>query len=99
MFGISTLINRIDKLSEKLASHNKQNNERLIEIEKVLVRQEANLQEHMKRSDNLEKMLDNIEKKDLKPLQRHVAMVEGSLKLIGIIGILTGIVVSLIKLF
>ena len=72
---------------------------RLDNIEKVLIAQEINLKEHMKRSDNLEKMVDNINNKELKPLRRHVSQVEGALKLLGTLGILVSIIGGIAKVF
>jgi hypothetical protein len=60
-------------------------------IEDTLVKQEVNLarltvsvEEHVKRSNNLEEAL--------KPVQRHVVLVEGALKFIGLLGVLATIV-------
>lgn len=60
-------------------------------IEDTLVKQEVNLarltvsvEEHVKRSNNFEE--------SLKPVQRHVVLVEGALKFIGLLGVLATIV-------
>lgn len=71
---------KIDRLIDKVDN-----------IESTLVKQEVNLarltvsvEEHVKRSNNLEEAL--------KPVQRHVVLFEGALKFIGLLGILASIV-------
>lgn len=67
---------KIDKLTEKLGN-----------IDSTLAAQHVSLKEHMKRSDLLEKQIDVI-KKELSPIQKHVFMVTGALKLIGSAGLI-----------
>ncbi len=53
------------------------------EINVTLARQAVSLEEHIKRSNMLEaKMV---------PVERHVAMVNGALKFVGLLGVLAGI--------
>lgn len=80
---LEKLESKIDKLDERLDS-----------IDKTLVKQEVNLQLHMKRSDALESQI--------KPIQAHVLKVEGALKALGILALLVGIasgIFGIIKFF
>lgn len=62
----------------------------MTELKITSAKQEVNLQEHMKRSDMLEaKMV---------PIEQHVSKVDGALKLIGFIGIISGIVLSVFEI-
>ena len=89
---------RIAKIEDLLESFKQGTDKRLDAIEKVLIKQEVNLEKHMERSEHLETIIEKMEDTDLKPLRRHVSMMEGALKLIGIIGILIGIAVSVFKI-
>jgi len=99
MFGKKDLLSAIDKVRKTQEENHKEVDTRLDNIEKILVVQEANLQIHMKRSDNLEKLVQTLQEKDIQPLRKHVNMVEGALKFIGLFGLAVGIFVSLFKLF
>lgn len=70
--------------------------ERLDSIDLTLVRQEATLVEHVRRSDLLEKKTDLIEL-DLKPLQSHVIMVNGVFKFLGLLATIVAIIVGIIE--
>lgn len=84
--------NRIEKQYKELDL-------RLDMIDKILIKQELNLSIHMKRSDNLEVLVDNIKEKELKPIARHVSMIEGGFKLIGLVALVVGIIGGIIKIF
>lgn len=81
----------------KIETIHKEFDQRLDAIEQVLILQEENLRTHMKRSDNLEKLVDKLRDEDIKPLTKHVSMIEGALKLLGVISLITGMVVSVIS--
>lgn len=75
---------------------------RLDNIEKVMISQEINLKDHMRRSDNLEKLVNVLQEKhdlELKPLNRHVSMVEGAFKLLGVLALIVTIITGLSKIF
>lgn len=74
------LMSQLDKIEAKVDKIDG----RLLVIDKTLVKQEANLKEHMRRTDLLEN--------DLRPIKTHVAMIQGALKLIGLIALLTTII-------
>ena len=94
--GIKELIKSIES---KIDNQHSEVDSRLDAIEKVMLVQEANLQEHMKRSDNLERLINNLEEKEIKPLVKHVSMVQGALKLLGILSVLISIFGGFFKLF
>jgi uncharacterized coiled-coil protein SlyX len=64
---------RIERIEAKVDTIS----DKLGETNNILAAQHESLKLHMKRSDMLEKAL--------KPLQRHVSMLEGALKLVGFI--------------
>lgn len=89
----------IINLSNKVDSQHIEVNTRLNSIEKVMTIQEVNLASHMKRSDHLEAIIDNLKEKDIGPLNVHKNRVEGALKLLGVISLLVGIIVGIVSLF
>lgn len=76
---------KIDKLDDRLDS-----------LDKTSVKQEQNLAEHMRRTELAEANIDSI-RDELKPVQRHVAMLEGILKFIGLVGTLVAIAAGVVK--
>lgn len=89
----------IIRLSDKIDKNHEASDKRLNNIEIIMSNQQANLELHMKRSDTLEALYNNIKEKELEPLQLHKARVEGGLKLLGIISLLLSIVGGLLKIF
>lgn len=71
--------NKIDRLDNRLDG-----------VEKIQVKQEANLGEHMRRTDLAEESIQLL-REDLKPVQTHVSYMNGFLKGIGILATLAGI--------
>lgn len=86
-------------LSEKIGRQHDELDKRLDNIEKVMIAQEINLKDHMRRSDHLEGLLDTIQEKELKPLHKHVAMVEGAFKFMGVVALFVTIASGIAKLF
>jgi hypothetical protein len=72
----------LDKL-DKLDSH-------LDNVDKTLVRQEAQLAHHIRRTELLEEALQ--------PIQKHVSMVEGALKFLGVLSVGVGVIVGIITI-
>lgn len=70
--------------TNKLDIQHQELDKRLDNIEKVMIAQEINLKEHMRRTDILEE--------SIKPIQKHVTMVEGVFKFLGLLSLLIGIV-------
>jgi hypothetical protein len=60
--------------------------ERLDSIDKTLAAQHVSLDIHIKRSDALEALVQ--------PIQKHVSMVEGALKLVGVVATIAGLIVA-----
>lgn len=83
---------RFNRLEEKLDGIN----ERLGNIDQTLVRQEKNLELHMYRTDLNEKAVAKMSTA-LEPLQRHVGHIEGGLKLLGIISLVSAFIFGLFK--
>ncbi len=70
--------------------------ERLDSIDITLVRQNATLEEHVRRTELLEDKTNQLSD-DLKPVEKHVAMVTGALKLLGIVGTIVAIIVGIVE--
>ena len=69
----------------------------LTEIKITSAKQEVNLAEHMRRTELAETNLDQI-RQDLKPVQKHVTMVHGVLKFLGVVSMVLGIVYTTYQL-
>lgn len=74
---------RLERIEKKLDDQN----DHLSSIDKTLVAQHESLKEHIKRTALLEA--------DIKPIRRHVYMVQGAGALIALLGVLMGILASL----
>lgn len=79
-----------DARADRLESKIDKITEQLSEMNVTMAKQEVNLQLHMKRSDLLEKQMI--------PVRKHVAMVHGVVKFIGVLSILSGIALSLVEI-
>ncbi len=77
---------KLDRIETKLDKVN----DRINSIDVTLAAQHASLVEHIKRTAILETQLE--------PIKTHVANIQGALKFIGAMAILSGAMVSLIKL-
>ena len=71
---------------------------RVDSIDKTMIKQEINLADHMKRSDALEAMMSQL-RKDMRPIEKHVLMIEGVIKFLGILSIGLSVIGGLLKLF
>lgn len=88
------LDNRLDMLHvtvEKLDT-------RLDSIDKTLVKNDANLENHMYRTELLEKEVSSV-KLSVIPLKTHVDRIDGGLRLLGLISLVAGIFTALYQLF
>jgi hypothetical protein len=70
---------KLDKLAEDISG-----------IKVDLSAMKVDVAYHIRRSDTADENLSLL-RKDFKPIQRHVVMVEGALKLIGGVSVLVGI--------
>jgi chromosome segregation ATPase len=82
---MQNLSEKLDKLDERLDS-----------VDKTLIKQEANLAEHIRRTEIAEMNISDIQDQ-FKPVQRHINMVEGSIKFIGLISLAVGIAVGVLQ--
>lgn len=71
---------KIDDISEHIAS-----------VDTTLALQHQSLEEHMRRSDLLERKIE--------PLENHVALIHGLFKLLGVLGTIAAIISTALKLF
>jgi len=74
----------------------KEINQKLTSIDKTLIEQSASIKHHIYRSDLLEQAVGDL-RHELEPIKRHVITVEGSLKLLGILAVLSGLAASIVK--
>lgn len=86
----------INQKIDKISDHVEIVKESLHRMDKTLVRQEENLREHMRRTDLNEKSIESV-RDDLKPIKRHVNMLEGALKFLGIVSLLLTILTMTMK--
>jgi hypothetical protein len=96
------LYNKLKEIHDKMDRHDKENDVRLDNIEKVMIVQEQNLKEHMKRSHHLEEIVENEKgniKSELEPIKRHISMVHGGLKALGFLTVLITGLAGILKLF
>jgi len=84
---------QLDKIEEKVDRIES----KISNIDVTLAKQEVNLAEHMRRTELNEIAVEKI-RETLVPINKHVNMLEGVFKFFGLISILLGIVVSLLKL-
>lgn len=79
------ILDKLDGLDDKLST-----------VDKTLVLQEANLREHMRRTDLLEEGVNKLNL-DLKPLENHVTYVNNIFKFLGALGAITAFAVGIYK--
>jgi hypothetical protein len=88
-----SLDQKLDKVVDKMDSMYKTMQGQAL----TLTEQSVTLKEHIRRTELAEKNIEAI-RRELKPVQKHVAMVHGALKLIGLICLVGGFVVALLEL-
>jgi hypothetical protein len=74
---------RLDTYLERIA-------ERLTSMDITLAKQSVLLDEHIKRTNLLEEQI--------RPIQKHVAMVNGALKALGVLALILGIVEAIARI-
>lgn len=99
------ILQALTDLHQKIDRHYESTDSRLASIEKTQVKQEANLGEHMRRTELLESgqtgilsYIKTIEKEDIAPIKRHVHIVEGVLKGLGLLVSVASFVAAIIKI-
>ena len=76
---------KLDKILEKISN-----------IDITLAKQQASLDEHIRRTEIAESHIDDI-KEDLKPVHAHINMVQGGLKVIMAIGAAVLAILKILK--
>jgi len=71
---------------------------RLDSIDKTLCRQEISLSEHQRRTELLEKQNEKCFE-ELKPIQRHISMMDGAIRFLGLSSVGLSLIAGLLKLF
>lgn len=87
---IKIVLERLDKIDDKFDLKLSKVEDRLGSIDKTLVKQEAQLAEHIRRTELLEQ--------EIKPIKKHVAYLQAGLKLLGLIALVLGLASTVIKL-
>jgi hypothetical protein len=84
-------LEKLEKKQEKILDE-------IVEIKIIQGIHNKSLDEHMRRSDALEKQNEHI-LKELDPVKAHVNRVDGALKLIGTFSLIVSIVAGLVKIY
>jgi hypothetical protein len=74
---------RLSRIEQKIDD----SHEHLASIDKTLIAQHISLEDHIRRTALLESKLE--------PVEKHIAMVNGALKLLSVIALLLGIIAGL----
>ncbi len=90
------IIDRLDKLEEKIDLKFDKVIEDVnhIKIEQSEIK--ADVKYHIKRTDIAEENIQLV-RKELEPIKKHVSMVNGALKLIGLVGVIATIVMAIVE--
>ena len=76
----------LDKISEDIS-----------DLKVVVGKQEENIKEHMRRTEIAEENLALI-REEIEPLKNHVVVINGVLKIVGIVAIIIGAAASVFKI-
>ena len=103
------MANWLEEILTKLDTKVDKLDTRLDTIDITLAKHEANLNEHMRRTNIAEENIDLLradtkqsfkeQSEEIKPLTKHVQRVEGFFKLLGIIASIVGVCTGLLSLF
>ncbi len=83
--------NRVNEKLDKLS-------DQVVLIRETLAVNTASLQEHMKRSDYLEKRIEQVSI-EMKPVKDHVVRMDAGAKIFGYAAALVGIAAGVVKIF
>lgn len=78
------LFETIRSLGERMTEMDIRVDRRLNSIDRTMLKQENNLEKHMYRTELAEKNIETL-RNDIKPIKRHVFVLEAVLKLLGIL--------------
>lgn len=71
---------------------------RLDNVDKTLAAQHESLKHHIYRTKLAEKRLEHIEN-NLEPIKAHVNRMDGALKFLGVLSLVLGVIISILKIF
>lgn len=91
---LKKISDQLDKQDDKLEKQS----EDITDIKLTQVRQEANLAEHMKRSDMLEKLYNELYK-EVEEIKEPVSQLKGGVKLITILSGVIASILGILKFF
>lgn len=93
-------MDRLYKLIEQLSQKIDKLDDRLDQIDKILVKQEVNIDSHIQRTRIAEENIQLI-RDELKPVKKHVAMVNNTMKVLGVLFsglvVIAGAIASVVK--
>lgn len=89
--------NEIFKYLDKLETKFDRMGGRLDSMDHTLIRNTASLEEHVRRTELAENSINDI-RQDLKPIKKHVAVMEGMLKAFGILATAVSIAIGIFKI-
>lgn len=89
--NMNTKLDKIDNKIDKIEEH-------LGRIDVTLGKQHEQLREHIRRTELNETAIEKITE-TLIPINKHVNMLEGGLKFIGILSLVAGIILTIFQLF
>lgn len=92
------VLDRIDRLDDKLEQKLNKVEDRLDIMDKTLIKQEANLEAHMKRSDLLEASQHDL-KEAVKPIIKVYTVTWGLTKITAGVGLIISIIGAILKIF
>lgn len=69
----------------------------IVEIKIVQAKQQISLDEHIRRSEALERAQEKLFN-ELEPIKTHVSRVDGAIKFIGIVSVIISILTGIVKL-
>lgn len=84
--------------SKEIKENLKEIENKLHSIDITLAKQHITLEEHTRRSLANEEQT-RLLAEELRPIRKHVSQMEGGLKLLGILSLVLGVIVTFIKLY
>jgi chromosome segregation ATPase len=87
----------VDTKLDKIESRLEKIEDSLSSIDKTLVKQHGELEKHIMRTEINEQMMQALHE-EFKPVRKHISMLEGALKFVGIVATVVTIVAGLVKI-
>jgi hypothetical protein len=86
-----------DELISRLMDNQENIQKELAGINQILVKQESNLDLHMRRSDALEKRIEQVDS-DVRPIKKHVETLNHIAKLFGVFSAVLAVGTGLVRI-